>query len=906
MPIGPGARVGPYEVTALLGEGGMGKVWRARHLALKRDDALKVLPEGFAVDRERVARFQREAEILASLNHPNIATIHGLEEDAEGRRALVLELVEGPTLADRIRDGAIPIEDALPIARQVADALEAAHEHGIIHRDLKPANIKITPEGVVKVLDFGLAKALEGAGLEGQDASQLLTHSPTLSGLATGAGVILGTAAYMSPEQAKGRAADRRSDVWAFGCVLFEMLTGTRLFGGGDVAETLALVLTKAPDWTALPVGTPASVGRLLRRCLERDRRRRLADMTAVRLEIEDASSESAQTGAVSPAPVAVRRRWRSLALPVAAVAILAAGMTAGALWRPRTSALTGPPTARFSLTLPEGRQFTLPSNHVIALSPDGARIAYVADNRLWLRTMGDLEARPLAGDGSLPISTPVFSPDGQSLAFFTGATVGDISLKKIGIHGGTPVTICPATVPFGASWSSGAIYFGQDPGGILRVSPNGGMPEVVVRSEDGEVVANPWPLAGGQAVLFTVYRQGEPDSAQIVAQSVASGERRVVIEAGADARYLPTGHLVYAVGGVLFAVRFDPQRVATVGGAAPVVEGVRRGTGTSVAQFGVSITGSLVYVPGPAQPRAGRSDLALVDRTGQVVPLKLPPGGYSVPRLSPDGARVAYQVDDGTQASIWIYELSGKTQPRRLTLGSGSRYPTWSGDGRRVTFQSDREGDAGIFWQLADGSGPVDRLTTPEAGTAHVPDAWSPDGQTLLFEVSKESRNSLWRLSLRDKKVERLGQVEHTEAIDAVFSPDGRWIAYDASNGGGPPTIFVEPFPPTGPRYQVTVNKRNPFWWRDDRTLRLVYAPSRFTFEAVAITTQPSFGVGPPVPVPRGGLIAPGPAARRNYDRAPDAQRIIGLVDATQPVDVASTIQVVLHWFEELRARVP
>jgi len=548
-------------------------------------------------------------------------------------------------------------------------------------------------------------------------------------------------------------------------------------------------------------------------------------------------------------------------------------------------------------MALAEGQVFS--GDHPVAISPDGAQIAFIANQRLWLRSMGDLEARAVVGDGTNPVTTPVFSPDGQSLAFIS---YSDRTLKRIGVNGGAALTVCPATTVYGVSWTNDGIFFGQDPGGILRVAPNGGTPEVVVRVEDGEIAAHPWLLPGG-VMLYTLARGGDWDRARIVAQSLASGERRVVIDGGSDAKYLSTGHLVYAVSGALFAVRFDPDRLMTVGAASPVVEGIGRGAATGAAEFAVSNTGSIVHLPGTAGNVERR--LAMVDRTGQVVPLKVPPGRHSVPRLSPDGTRVVFQADEGKDASIWIYDMSGTTQPRRLTLGGRNRFPAWSPDGRRVTFQSDREGDAGIFWQLADGTGPVERLTKPEPGTSHIPDAWSPSGETLVFEAAKDGRNSLWSLALRDKKIERVGEFEHDEAIDAVFSPDGRWIAYDSPEAGGT-NVFVRRFPADAARYQVTkvAGARNPFWWRDGQVLKLVYSVGPAApFEAVALTMQPSFGVGPSVPLPRGGLRASSPQAVRNYDQVPTEKRIIGVI-ANQTFE--SVLHVTLNWTEELKRLVP
>ena len=532
MAIGLGSHVGPYEVTALLGEGGMGKVWRAHHSALERDDALKVLPDAFASDPERLARFQREARVVASLNHPNIAHVYGLEQSAPsagsgqaGVQALVMELVEGPTLADRIGQGPIPIDEALPIARQIAEALEAAHEKGIIHRDLKPANVKVRPDGTVKVLDFGLAKALEPIAAAGLDA----TASPTITSPAmmTGVGVLLGTAAYMSPEQARGRTVDRRCDIWAFGCVLYEMLTGRRAFEGEDVSATLADVIRAEPAWNQLPDGLSPSLVTFLRRCLRKDPRDRVRDIGDVRLALEGAF-DSALTQTAAATVTTPPAMWRRYLTPVLASLVTAAvaALAAWSLW-PSTEP---PLVSRFDVVLPQGRPFRGTGRPVMAVSPDGRSFVYNAMGGLYVRTMGELAARLVPGtEGTL--TNPTFSPDGQSIAYYQ-----ESQLKRIAISGGAPVVISPATNPFGVSWEAdNAILFGQ-PEGIMRVSANGGTPELVIRAEKGEQMHGPQALPDGESVLFSVTgARGTTrwDQADIVVQSLRTSQRTVRTERG-------------------------------------------------------------------------------------------------------------------------------------------------------------------------------------------------------------------------------------------------------------------------------------------------------------------------------------------------------------------------------------
>ena len=908
MALTPGSRIGVYDITAQIGEGGMGQVFRARDTKLDRDVAIKILPEAFADDAERLARFTREAKTLASLNHPNIAAIYGLE-GSEGITALVMELVEGDDLSQRIARGAIPIDEALPIAKQIADALEAAHEQGIIHRDLKPANIKVRPDGTVKVLDFGLAKAMEPAA----GSSPNMSMSPTITTPAmTQAGMILGTAAYMSPEQAKGRTVDKRSDVWAFGAVLYEMLTGRRAFEGEDVSDTLARILMKEPDWTALPATVPPAVVTVLRRCLQKDRKQRMRDLGDVSLALEGAF-ETTVPGTAAPAPaIQPRPLWRR-ALPVVAAAVVASAMVGAAAW---TLKPTPPLTvARFAFALGEGQQFTVSNSQSLAVSPDGTRLVYVANSQLYLRSISDLEARPIPGTqqrGSASPFAPVFSPDGQSIAFFSQV---DGAVKEIAASGGAAVTICQvdgAPRVLGMTWDAGGIVFGHAKG-IMRVSANGGQPQVLVSAKDGELVYGPQVLPGGEWVLFTVATAATTeawDKAQIVVQSLKSSERKTLFSGGSDARYLPTGHLVYALGGVLFAVPFDLPRLAVTGGPVPIVEGVKRSSGASgIAHFSVSSTGSLVFVPGPASTSPAPSDLALVDRNGAVQPLKLPPGPYEYPRLSPDGKRIAVGSDDGKDAIVWIYDVAGASSARRLTLGGRNRVPVWSADGERVAFQSDRDGDLGLFWQRADGTTAAERLTKPDKDTAHVPESWSPDGKTLLFSLARGSSYAVAALSLTDKKVTLVGGIQSLYPPSAAFSPDGRWVAYSVSAPGAlGGSLFVQPFPATGARYPISKGAGiHPTWAPDGR--ELVYGASAGpSMMAVSVMARPTFTFGNPVPVPR-PFFERGPTFERNHDITLDG-KFIGIVAAGQNTasgaPAAPQIQVVLNWFEELKQRVP
>jgi serine/threonine-protein kinase len=898
----------------------MGEVYRARDTKLNRDVALKVLPASYATDPERLARFRREAQVLASLDHPNIGAIYGFE-DADGTHALVLQLVEGPTLADRIAVGPIPLDEALPIARQIADALEAAHEQGIIHRDLKPANIKVTPDGRVKVLDFGLAKLLE-TDAAGSARSAVLTNSPTITSPAmTMAGVILGTAAYMSPEQAKGRAADKRSDIWAFGCVVYEMLTGTRAFDGEDISDTLAFVLTKQPAFDALPKTTPAAVRTLLRRCLEKDRKRRLADASDARLEIDEATmSQPVETP---------RATATSSASVIVSVFVLGALVAGAAVWKLKPSITATPPVARFTVPLPADQKLIEFGHQLLAISPDGQSIVYCANRRLYLKSMSDSEAKPVAGSEVTEgqIGAPAFSPDGQRIVYLAGNVI-NASLKIIPVSGGVPTTICEQCVTYGnIAWDeSGIVAIGprtptSSSSTIVRMSPDGGTAQELVTVSGGL----PWDaqiLPGGEAVLFTVSPEssmrefggfGSWDRAQVVVQSLKSGERKTLIDGGAAARYVSSGHLIYAQGGVLLAKRFDPRRLEVAPGAPlTVVEGVKRPVFSVESQtpgtvyYAVSTSGSLVYFPGPAAT-SSQNDLALLDQEHGVSALKFRPSPFAFPRASPDGKAVAVETDDGKDANILVYELSGGNAIQQLTTKGRNRFPVWSTDSREITFQSDRDGDLALFSQPADGSRAAERLTTAEAGTSHVPDAWSPISKTLLFEIVKDGRRSLWALSGPEKKRVRVDDESSLYAIDAAFSTDGHWIARRMILGGGPRSgVGVEPFPSNGTKTPVA-NGIHPVWSRSRPELDFRQLTTG-EFMATTVTTSPAFKFTTPRPLAINFPERVSNSGRRNYDVLPDGRivTVVAVGGQSQVVQANPQIQVVLNWFEELKQRVP
>jgi serine/threonine-protein kinase len=904
MTLAPGVRLGPYEILSAIGAGGMGEVYKARDTKLGRDVALKILPEQFATDPDRLARFRREAQVLASLNHPNIAAIHGFEE-ANSVHALVLELVEGQTLADRIAQGPIPLDEALPIAKQMAEALEAAHEHGIIHRDLKPANIKLRPDGTVKVLDFGLAKTLDSQSI-GPDASQSLTiTSPAMTEM----GVILGTAAYMSPEQAKGKPADKRSDVWAFGCVLYEMLSGKRAFEGNDVSDLIVAVLGKEPNWTALPSITPSPILRLLKRSLERDPRRRVPGMAVARFEIDDALAPTPDTDTTQPYR-SVRRTLGYVALAVVATAALV-GFVGSSM-----TSVRGPSIARLAIVLPGGEEFTNTNRQLVAISPDGTRVAYVANNRIYVRTLDQLVATPIPGTEAERIGNPFFSPDGQWIGFWAGG-----QLKKVSLNGGTPVRLCEAGELFGATWGlDDNIVFGQGPQGIWRVSATGGTPEHLVKVDAQERAHGPQMLPGGFHLIFTVGRNINWEGAQIVVQSLKTGMRNVLVPNGRDARYIPTGHLVYASQGSLHAVSFDPETLKVGRGSVALVDGVaqanpsRNMTQTAAVHFSLSATGALVYVPDAVTVEAKRT-IVWVDRLGQEESLGAPPRAYIYPRLSPDGTRVALDVRD-QENDIWVWHLAARTLTRVTSDPASDIIPLWTLDGRRLLFTSNRGAYPGVFWQAADGSGIAERLTEQ----VRIPglSGLSPDGTRVIggeqeTAVSGIFAYDMWILSLaRDSRTSRPPDLEallrtRFDELNGVFSPDGRWLAYQ-SNATGRWEIYVRPFPVVeGGQWQVsTSGGTEPLFAPSGQ--ELFYRAPNEAIMGVTVSPGTSWTAAEPKQLVPDRYFGGGELVMRSYDVSRDGRRFLMIKDDPAPSSISTSDSLILvqNWFEELKRRVP
>ena len=862
----------------------MGEVYRARDTQLHRDVAIKVLPELFATDAERLARFTREAQTLASLNHPHIAQIYGLVEGA-----LVMELVEGDDLSVLIARGPIPLADALLIAGQITDALEAAHEQGIIHRDLKPANVKVRADGTVKVLDFGLAKAL---GPEGSGASTDAMHSPTLTARATQMGMIIGTAAYMAPEQAKGRAVDRRADIWAFGVVLYEMLTGRRAFEGEDISTTLAAVLMREPDWTALPVGVPAAIRRLLRRCLEKEPRKRLSAISDARLELGENEPDVAVTDTALPAA-------RRIGLPLAAgLAILLSLATAGVMrYLPASSPAASGPVAptRLSIPLPDGDELIDMNLLPVAISVDGTHVAYVATRdgvrRLFLRSLASAEPVMLAGTEGA--HSPFFSPDGLWIGFFAQGKV-----KKAAV-GSSAVVVVAEDAPHarGGTWSAdGTIYYAPSPSSALwKVAAAGGGASTAVTRLDparGEV-SHRWPQVLPDGVLlFSSWTGPGPDERMIVARTLATGEQHVLLSTGDTPRYLSAGYLAYGRLDTLLAVPWQPSQTA-LGEIAPIsLPEFPRIENEGAVDYGVSETGTLAYVAGGIARYAQR--VVWVDRTGRIEQLPMPERDYEAVTLSPDRRRAVVQIREGAMG-LWLYDFSRHTLTPLATTGGSSQAAVWSADGQRVIYRGTRQGTRNLYWKLADGSGQEERLTT-KTDVNQAAGSVSPDGQWVVFNESPtEGRaGSLWMMQLEgDRVLRRIGEGMQNGQI----SRDGRWLAYQADIAGQS-EVYVTPFPGPGPRTPVSANGGdNPLWSHDGS--ELFYTSGDKTM-AVAVTRGAPISVGTPR-VLYEGRFRPGSNSVTPFGVSSDGRFL--RIQQVQPDRPVTRIEVVLNWFSALQA---
>jgi eukaryotic-like serine/threonine-protein kinase len=895
MAILPGRRLGPYEILSAIGAGGMGEVYRARDTRLDRIVAIKVLPTHLADRAELRERFEREAKTIACLNHPHICTLYdtGHQDEID---YLVMEYLEGETLAQRLVKGPLPLEQVLQYAIEISDALDKAHRKGVTHRDLKPGNIMLTKTGT-KLLDFGLAKLKQ----EVAPANVPLSDLPTANDPLTAQGTIVGTLQYMAPEQLEGKEVDARTDIFAFGVVVYEMATGKRAFEGKSPASLIAAILEKEPPaMSSLQPMTPPALDRVVKRCLAKDADDRW--QTARDLEVELKWIAESGSHAGTSVPTATLKGIRTLDRQVFVLAVgallLVSAIASLATWNLKPSPSPHPVT-RTVINLPAGQQLPgLEIGPVVALSPDGTHLAYVArqgvTQQLYLRPMDSLESRPIPGtEGAV---SPFFSPDGQWVGFFAGG-----KMKKISVSGGAALTLGDAAYPAGASWGGqGMIAFAPALVSVLQqVQDAGGAPQSLTRFEKADV-SHRWPefLPGGKAVLFAAGNNGNDfTNALIAVQTVGTGERRNLIQAGTNPRYATSGHLVYTQAGSLMAVPFDPQRLTTTGTAVPVVEGVLQSAFSGVGQYSLSTTGSLVYVSGGVQ--SSQSKLVWVSRDGAEQPLAAPAQAYLFPRLSPGGRQVAVGIAE-RETQVWLYDLSRETLTRFTFVGSSNQNANWTPDGKRIAFNSNKEGPQNPFWQLADGSGGLERLTS--SVYANVPMSWSPDGQLLAFlEVNPTTGLDIWVLRMSDRKAQPFLRTSFNESAPR-FSPDGRWLAY-ISDESGRFEIYVQPYPGPGGKWQIsTEGGREPAWNPNGREL---FYRSGDKMMAVDIITQPGFAAGKPRVLFEGPYL-PTPLTTPNYDVSPDGQRFLMLKPVEQAQAAPTQINVVLNWFEELKQKVP
>jgi serine/threonine-protein kinase len=881
-----GRRLGSFTIHSLLGAGGMGEVYRAHDTRLGRDVAIKILPAVWLIDAERRARFDREARTLASLNHPHIGAIYGIE-DVDDSRALVLELVEGPTLANRLIDGALPLREALLIASQIADALDAAHQSGIVHRDLKPANIKIRTDGQVKVLDFGLAKAA-GIGI-----ARGMTQAATAN-VATEEGVILGTVAYMSPEQARGAPVDKRTDVWAFGCVLFEMLTGHTTFARSTSSDSIAAILEHEPDWRTLPASTPRAIVRLLRKCLEKEVGPRLRDIGDARSEIDEARAELSSAGRaphLTPSTVA-SRRWP---LIVAATAIVSAVLAVIAAWMVKTAPPAAVQITRLAVSLPTGDTLGNSQLPSIALSPDGRTMAYAASRsgrspQVFVRRLDAPEATLLPGTEGA--TGPFFSPNGQWIGFFAQR-----KLKKILATGGGLQTITDAAVGLGGSWSGDdTIYFAPfNTSGIWKVSANGGTPQEFTRIDKSrDEVSHRWPqvLSDARTVLFTVWTGPGWDEKHLEIQVGEGGAHRRIVPGASTGRYISTGHLLYSKADNLIVAPFDLASLSVTGPPVTLVERARDGVGEG-AQYAVSDTGTLAYVQ--AQPGVFERRLVWVSRDGTVTPIAAPPNAYTDPAIAPDGRSIALSVQ-GTTQTLWVYDLARSSLTTLPATGS-IQAPLWTPDSRRLVYRATRAGSRNLFWRPADGSGEEERLTTSER--LHTPTSISPDGRLLVFtEVAADTGNDLWVMDTDPPRAVRPVMKTPFTERSAKISPDGKWLAYN-SDESGRAEVYVGPFPGPGGKIPISTDGGvEPRWSRDGR--ELFY---RQDDKMMAVTITPGSPLTASLPrMLFEGRYQVSDTSSGGFDVASDGRFL--MIQATIPEQPATEFNIVLGWFDDLKAR--
>jgi Tol biopolymer transport system component len=893
MPVEPGARFGPYEVLGQIGSGGMGEVYRARDPRLGRDVAIKLLPPRFADDPERVHRFEREARLLASLNHPHIGAVYGFEQ-WDGVRLLVLELVPGDTLADRLTHGALGVREGVTLCRQIAEALEEAHAKGVIHRDLKPANIKVTPEGRVKVLDFGLAKAL------GDEEPQVLEDSPTFTRTGTRDGVVLGTAAYMSPEQARGRVVDKRADIWSFGCVLFEALSGKRPFAGGSTSDTLAAVLTQEPDWTLLPPTTPPLIRSLVRRCLQKDKDRRVHDMADARIEIEEALAvaDSGAAGAGLPTH-SPRSHRRELLFFLMGGLVVGLGLQ---LVPRQAPSKRGAPRLNIALPGDSPLQDILGAGRQsLALSSDGNRLVYAsrqADGRaqIYLRRMDRVSPEPIAGTtgGELPF----LSPDGEWLGF-----AAEGKLKKVPIGGGEPTLICEAPDPRGASWGDdGTILFAPgSSGGLSRVSASGGAPVPATTPGPAKDGGHRWPvlLPGGRAALFSVQPlSGREEERTINVVRLDTGVQRTLVRGGTYPRYVD-GYLLYGQSGSILAAPFDLSRLELTGAAVPVLEDVRMDrNATGRVYVDIAASGSLVYVNG--YPRLGARTLVWVDRHGRAEPVTPEKRAFLVARLSPDGQSVATVIQE-SRDNLWTYDLR-RNSWNRLTFEGDVDSPTWTSDGKRVVFNSDQSGSRGIFEVSADGGAKPEELAFRTEWWIDQP-SLAPGGQLALVSVQDARGFDLYSLSLDPRHALAPFLATAADESAPVISPSERFVAY-CSTESGQLEVYMRSFPKADRKWTIsTGGGRGPVWRRDERE---IFYQNRNRMVVVPVDASADPPIGSPQVLFETSALGWSNTASRSaaqYDVTANGQRFL-MIQSDPREQAPLQIVVIPDFVDEMKAR--